>query len=233
MRISHQDWLFSKPFQHYFNQSLWFNHYSQSWLVIDLNLLVVNVHIDLLSVFSGADLTLNLNVFSTLKIVPSFLMSVTRLHISILISPILIHGEHIHLTLSMMLFLLAFFVALRMWNGSPLLDLFLFFGWGCTLGHSTFLTNVHVSINRVLLLGSKQACVVFCQVLLLSMANLAAHDETRAKLYALLMNVLWVWNEVFPADRFKCRIRRWLYTLVKHGVPPQIILKIQGRFIPI
>jgi len=42
--------------------------------------------------------------------------------------------------------------------------------------------NVHVGVNRTLLLRSEQTRVVFGQVFLLSSAHLATHDETRTQL---------------------------------------------------
>lgn len=41
-------------------------------------------------------------------------------------------------------------------------------------------THVHISVNGVLFLLSKQTCVVFCKVSLLAMAYLTTHDETGA-----------------------------------------------------
>ena len=71
--------------------------------------------------------------------------------------------------------------------------LFLFIGSILTVVETVcaaICAQVHIGINRVLFLGAKQACVVLGEIFLLTLAHLAAHDETRAKLHGLWIDDL-------------------------------------------
>ena len=134
---------------------------------------------------------------------------------SCLLCIVLLDGQEILLALSSRIALLT---VDGMWNGSLLLLslLFLFDGSILTVVETVcaaICAHMHIGINWALFLGAKQAGVVLGEIFLLTLAHLAAHDETRAKLHGLWIDDLSAGIVILLAHTFQC-VWRWLHALI-------------------